>query len=251
MVLKRRLPSDLGGLALLVSPDASLKYWGRDLQSIDPMLLNAVRNLVLPSDVIWDVGANVGLFGFASAGLATRDGNVLAIEPDPWLAQRLRESCLLKENAGYRIDILSVAIGDRIGTAVLNIAQRGRATNFISGLEPSTQAGGIRASVHVISVTLDWLLDFWPSPSVVKIDVEGSEASVLRGARRLLSKVRPKIICEVSARNRSEVSEIFRAMSYAMYDAETYVRGASPLPDCAWNTIALPAETNRIAIEAC
>jgi FkbM family methyltransferase len=241
VVLKRRLPAELGGLVLLVSPDASLKYWKRDLQKIDPVLLGAARTLVNPADVVWDIGANIGLFTFASAGLAGIGGQVLAIEPDPWLSDLLRRSSDLNGNSGCSINVLTVAVGDQLGDATLNIARRGRATNFIAGHEPSTQAGGVRSVVKVMSVTLDWLLDRWPAPSVVKIDVEGAEASVLRGARKLLHEVRPRIMCEVSGANRDEVTSILTAAGYALYDAEQDWPDSGKIVQCAWNTIALPA----------
>ena len=128
-----------------------------------------------------------------------------------------------------------------MGVAVLNIARRGRATNFIAGHEPSTQAGGVRSVMKVVSVTLDWLLDHWAAPSVVKIDVEGAEASVLQGATRLLRDVRPRIMCEVSDANREEATEIFREAGYALYDAEQAWPDSGQVAQCTWNTIALPA----------
>lgn len=73
IVLTRQLPSELGGLSMLVSPDASLRYWKRDLREIDEVLLKSALKLVRRADTVWDVGANVGLFTFVSAGLAGRD----------------------------------------------------------------------------------------------------------------------------------------------------------------------------------
>lgn len=239
VVLKRRLPVDLGGMALFVSPDSSLKYWKTSLRDTDPVLLNAARLLVKPADVVWDVGANVGLFSFASAGLVGASGRVLAIEPDPWLSELLRKSSRLKENEDRSVEVLSVAVGERNGIVDLNIAERGRATNFVSGNEPSSQTGGVRNVVTVIAITLDWLLDFWPAPSVIKIDVEGAEVSVLRGAERLLREVRPKIMCEVSLKHQDEATAIFKTAGYAIYNAEFPLLGSPQISKCSWNTIAL------------
>jgi FkbM family methyltransferase len=206
------------------------------------MLLNAAKSLVRPGDVVWDVGANIGLFGFASAGLAGRGGQVLAIEPDPWLSDLLHRSAELNRNLECPIYVLPVAVGDQTGHAMLNIARRGRATNFVSGHQPSTQVGGIREAIRVVTVTLDELLEKWTAPSVVKIDVEGAEASVLRGAARLLRGVRPRILCEVSDANRKEASGIFRDAGYVLYDAEKNWPNCGQLEQCVWNTIALPAD---------
>jgi len=69
-VLKRRLPAEFGAAPIFVSPDAALCFWHKDLANCDPALLDAARELVQPGDVVWDVGANVGLFSFAAAARA-------------------------------------------------------------------------------------------------------------------------------------------------------------------------------------
>jgi FkbM family methyltransferase len=248
-VLKRRLPAEFGDLTILVSPDASLKYWRRDLRRTDCDLLNTAKSLVGSRDVVWDIGANVGLFSIAAAGLAGNGGRVLAIEPDPWLSELLRRSAGLNRYCGCSIDVLQVAVGDHMGEAVLNIARRGRATNFVSGYRSSSQTGGVRAVVKVASITLDGLLENWIAPSVVKIDVEGAEASVLRGAKKLLRDVRPKIICEVSEENREPVTSILTLAGYALYDAARAWSWPEQIAICAWNTIALPiGEVSRVPV---
>ena len=90
-------------------------------------------------------------------------------------------------------------------------------------------------------VTLDGLLEHWTAPSVVKIDVEGAEAAVLRGAARLLRDIRPRIMCEVSEANREQATRIFKDAGYALYDAGKNWPGSGQVAQCAWNTIALPA----------
>jgi hypothetical protein len=63
----------------------------------------------------------------------------------------------------------------------------------------------------------------------------------------MLGHVRPRILCEVSAGNRDEVTAILHAASYALYDAES---PQAHIAQCAWNTIALPAKVNRHALES-
>ena len=81
--MQRRLPKVFGGAPILVSPDSALAFWKRDLGSVDPYLLSMARELVRPGMVVWDIGANVGLFAFAAAALGAPQ--VLAVEPDIWL----------------------------------------------------------------------------------------------------------------------------------------------------------------------
>src|SRR6266849_8056860 len=89
VVLRRRLPAEFGKVAILVSPNCALAYWRRNIASVDPYLLSMVRELVRPGMAVWDIGANVGLFTFAAAGLGAQ---VLAVEGDTWLANLLHRS---------------------------------------------------------------------------------------------------------------------------------------------------------------
>jgi len=54
---------------------------------------------------------------------------------------------------------------------------RDKASNLPSGLEGSTQARGVRETVSVVTITLDWLLDHVAAPTVLKIDVKVQRAT--------------------------------------------------------------------------
>ena len=90
--LHRHLPQDFGSVPILVTPSAGLRYLSRSMDAVDPVLLRLVKELVEAESVVWDIGANVGLFAFAAASLAGPRGQVVAMEPDAWLLQLLRRS---------------------------------------------------------------------------------------------------------------------------------------------------------------
>ena len=89
IVLRRRLPRDFSRLPIVVSPEASLRYW-LPMSKADPMLYRMAKELVRTGDIVWDVGANVGLFSFSAAARGALV--VLAIEPDAWLCGLIRRS---------------------------------------------------------------------------------------------------------------------------------------------------------------
>ena len=188
--------------------------------------------------MIWDIGANVGLFSFAAAARAGSLGKVLAIEPDPWLAMLLRRSAMTHVANAAPVEVFSVAAGDSVGTAEFHIARRGRSSNFVSGFGV-TQSGGSRNSFPVMTVTLDWLAERWDKPSVIKIDVEGMDHLVLRGAGNMLA-AKPTLIMEVTQSNAAEIIRTLGTRGYKLFDAESAsVVGASGvLPP---NIVALAA----------
>jgi FkbM family methyltransferase len=242
VVLKRKLPAEFNGGALYVSPSAALRYWRYNLWKVDPTLLRVALHFVRPGHVVWDIGANVGLFSFAAANLVGPSGKVLAIEADTWLVGLLRRSSMMKTNVHLAVDVLPVAVSDSIGVAEFHIAKRGRASNFLAESGGLTQAGGVRETQLVPTVTLDWLLERYAAPDFLKIDVEGVEDKVLRSASGLLSKAKPSILCEVASVHAREVGEYLSRYGYVFYDAEAIQKPPVPLCSPPYNTLAVPKE---------
>jgi len=150
-----------------------------------------------------DVGANVGLHSLVALSAGAR---VTSFEPVPRLAARLRRN-LERNHATGRVRVVPSAVGDRIGTAPMFLATR--ADDGSHSLVP-----GVAASrVEEILVPLTTLDDHLPScesgpPSVIKIDVEGFEARVLDGAKRILGGHRPPhVLIETGDRLASEIGE--------------------------------------------
>jgi FkbM family methyltransferase len=240
VVLKRRLPAEFGRGVVYVSPASALNLWRFDLGRVDPMLFRIAREHVRSGSVVWDIGANVGLFSFAAASLAGPSGSVLAVEADTWLAGLLRKSAAARRPGEAPVAVLPAAAAEAVGVASFQIARRGRASNFLVSAPGSNQAGGVRETQLVPTVTLDSLLDAFPPPALVKIDVEGAEDKVLQGAVRLLSEVRPVVACEVFKESRGTVDPLLRELGYTLLDAELPPSERKPLQASATNTLAYP-----------
>ena len=140
-VLRRRMPADLGGGPIYVSPDAMLKYWRHDVAASDPELLGAAKQFIRPGMTVWDIGANAGLFTFAAQFLAGAAGHVLAVEADPWLVSLLQRSRAARFGTGADVDLLCAAVSGNAELARFNIAARGRAASALDG-SGTTQMGG-------------------------------------------------------------------------------------------------------------
>jgi FkbM family methyltransferase len=208
------------------------------------MLFDMALEMVEAGHAVWDVGANVGLFSFSASALAGPSGSVLAIEPDFWLAHLLTRSVqgLSRHQTTIApVSVLCAAVAEHTAVREFQIAQRGRAANHLAEIPGSSQVGGNRYSQPTVTVSLDWLLEHFPAPSVLKIDAEGAEVKILQGAVQLLRTVRPLIWCEVSPENSEAVADLLRQNGYQMYAAAVHPAGRTALQRASWDTLAVPS----------
>lgn len=148
------------------------------------------------TDVVWDIGANVGFYTRRFAKRVETAGSVLAIEPHPRTFAELNRAM----DGHHYVRVLNMALGERTGSAQLIEGQDTlRATSSLSLSRSATPRDAredlvpVRAGGEVIEVLgQDWF------PNVMKIDVEGFEEAVLAGFREELADTRLRaIFCEV------------------------------------------------------
>jgi FkbM family methyltransferase len=244
--LRRRLPPDFGRRPIFVSPDSALTYLLPRWSSGSQQLLSVARRFVTRGSTVWDIGANVGIFAFAAAARAGAGAEVMAVEPDPFLASLLQRSASHPANADIAVAVLCAAVSDQRGLARFLIASRGRSSNALEQSSQRSQAGGTRYVQYTPTITLDSLLETFKSPHFVKIDVEGAEVLVLEGAEKVMSHSRPIFYVEVGSEQRASVTELFTRHGYRLYDGDS--EDVRELQSCTWNTLAVPKEsmlTNR------
>jgi FkbM family methyltransferase len=240
-MLWKRLPADLGRGRICCSPEATLSAWKPGWASTQAMgLFDWARRYVKPGMRVWDLGANQGLFSFAAAAGAGPQGEVIAFEPDPYLISLLERSIASGTHQGAPVSVLPLAVAEELAISRFLIAATDRTLNHLAEAKGNPRTGGSRASRTVMVVTLDWLSEQLATPDLIKIDVEGAEDRVLRGAIELLRVHRPVVIVEVAAECARSVAETLQAADYLMLDLRAPERG--PLASPAWNTLALPAE---------
>jgi FkbM family methyltransferase len=241
----RRLPAPFSAARVLVTPDAALAVLKPGNAWVDQELLTVATSHVHPGDVVWDIGANLGIFSVASALRAGTAGSVLALEPDIFLAGLVRKTAAALPAGCAGVAVLPAAVSGAAGLANFQIAERGRASNSLEQFGGRSQAGGVREKVPVPIVTLDGLLAISAPPKFIKIDVEGAEGEILLGATEILTKVRPAIYIEVGEQNCQAVTRQLLDARYELFSPDTPVATQQPLPRCLWNTLALPARDGR------
>lgn len=142
-----------------------------------------------------DVGANVGMFTIPLADKVGPAGAVFAFEPHPANAERLRQNC--ENNGASNVVVHELALAERDGVIVLQLG-KDAAYGSTVGVWPGKESG---ETLSVPCRTLDgiWQEAGRPQISVVKVDVEGAELSVLDGARELLADCAPALLVEANS----------------------------------------------------
>lgn len=141
--------------------------------------------LLKDDDVVWDVGASVGLFTVYSAPIVQK---VLSFEPEPNIYARLTNN--VKTNALMNVETHQMGLGDKKNTMRLQ-------TSGVNGFSPSLMNLGRHTSTIEVPIdTIDNLVAAGlPTPTVLKIDIEGAEQMALSGAANLLAGPhRPRLI---------------------------------------------------------
>lgn len=165
-------------------------------QQFEPDICEFFRKVLKPGQVLFDVGANVGQFTLLAAKRVGPSGRVHAFEPAP---EEYKKLCTnVSMNRFPNVLTNPVAICDHVGETVLRTAGPGLGLyNSLGRPLASSLIGGI----SVPCTTLDSYVEAKGVPRVdlLKVDVEGAELAVLRGAAHLLSlSDGPIIVCEFS-----------------------------------------------------
>lgn len=175
-----------------------LKY----VESTDVIVRNDARQLkffverVKPGDFVLDIGGNVGQYAVLFCSLVGAEGKVITFEPDPGHRGILCKN--LKLNGfEHRVAVEQLALSDTNGSHVFFSRNDQMSSLVKSGL--GTNAASLDVQEHVVETTR--LDDYLKAqgvafPNWVKLDTEGAEVNILRGARELLQSP-VTIVCEL------------------------------------------------------
>jgi len=144
----------------------------------------------------FDVGANQGFYTLLAAKQVGQDGKVFSFEPVPSQIKKLRKN--IKINRFRNVTTEPLAIGSKSGRLNMYVCSNG--DEALSSLRvPAKDAYSPKEIINVQVTTLDDYVDESKILSVdfIKIDVEGGELEVLKGAAGILKNMRPVIMCEV------------------------------------------------------
>jgi FkbM family methyltransferase len=160
-------------------------YW---IGNYELPIQEALARLLASGNVFYDIGANAGFFTLLASRLVGPKGRVFAIEPMPENVASVREQ--IEVNGLANVEVIEAAAGAQAGMATLHVPGGNNSMAHLG------EARGAEASLQVKIVTLDDFVREHPAPSVLKIDVEGAEDSVLAGSTAVIA-TRPRFLIEL------------------------------------------------------
>ena len=149
----------------------------RSISAYEPEYYSHLMAQMRPGDVVADVGAHIGLYTVVLAKRVGPEGKVIAFEPDPENFKTLSTHCHLNRVTD-RVELIPAAVSDRDGEVAFAVGKGSE-----SAVALCSQGDGV---IHVPCVKLDTVFHD-RAVSILKVDVEGYEEAVLRGATELLS----------------------------------------------------------------
>ena len=195
------------GCKLLIRPFVHLTEIMMVSGRWEPYVKAILDKEVKSSDVIADVGANIGIY---AVPLARRVSKAIAFEPHPITSEMLETSIEL--NHLYNITLVKKAVAEKRKKVLLDISS----APALSKISSSNTLDQGTACVETESIDLDTALALEDRLDWLLVDIEGFEVSALNGARNILERLSPKIIIETSYNNNDEVNRILRNEGYSI-----------------------------------
>jgi len=161
------------------SGDASARF--------DALQVEMLASNIRPGDTVIDVGAHHGQYSILMAAFAGLCGKVISFEPDPYARQVLRRNICLNPTIKSPV-VEEAALSDEIGESIL-YSKGGNSQSSLVRSAVEFYQGESSQPIRVHTIRLDSYLEQnrLTAPSWVKIDAEGAEIRILRGAPKLLA----------------------------------------------------------------
>lgn len=197
----------------------------------------ALRKLVSPGSLVLDIGANIGAHTLHLAQLVGPSGRVMAFEPTDFAFRKLSRNLELNPSLASRVEayhcFLTANDGTRVPNAIYSSWPLAREAGLHAkhlGREMQTESAQARSLDSILSERADRKVQ------LVKLDVDGFECDVLRGATAMLRDARPVFVMELApyvleerGTSLDELLSHFVPNGYVFYDERT----RKPLPSSA------------------
>lgn len=176
------------------------------LGTYEEFMQQAFLRFVRPGGVVYDIGAHAGFHSLFCALLVRPGGTVVAFEPDPVACKSLETQ--VRENPDLSVQVVACALSNRSGRLLMDTSTGTSQTKVAAQGDIEVEANTVDDLVHRGRIA---------PPTVLKIDVEGHEASVLQGSRATLQKYKPVVLCDYNEGDTLlDVRELLSPLGYVV-----------------------------------
>ena len=178
-----------------------------------------LSTFVSETGVFWDVGANIGWYTWECAAVRP-DFDIVSFEPD---LKNLE--CLRRTSRRWNLPkhtIVSSAVAEHSGRAIFRPDDITGATGTLNETDrafTTTHYERIPRLIEVETISLDEFAREHEAPSIIKMDIEGTELSALKGASDLIGRFQPILFLETYSQ-RHEIFSYLEQFGYRLYDSD-------------------------------
>lgn len=198
--------------------------------------VNAYKRIIRPGDVVLDIGANIGAHTLPMAKLVGDTGKIVAFEPTNYAFEKLKENSRLNPDLMGRIMANQVML---VGSKNSNPASPALPDIYSSWPLIETEGahdlhqGRLMSTSRATTETLDSYFESNPVKRIdcIKVDIDGYECEMFKGAINTLKRWRPKIIMELMpygleehGGSLEELVNIIVELGYAIYTLDEKTR---------------------------
>lgn len=189
--------------------------------------------LIEPGSLVLDIGANVGAHTLPMAQRVGPKGRVLAFEPTSFAVQKLRRTLTLNPSLSERVEVHHCYLSEQDGGSVPAAIHSSWPLEGAAGKQHEKHLGSEMATGAADARSLDSVIRDHETQRVqlVKIDVDGHESAVLKGASNMLREMRPILVMELAPyvleENGTSLAELLSLIlpyEYKLYHERTMER---------------------------
>jgi FkbM family methyltransferase len=218
------------GVPIIADPTRAIGRSIRATAVYDIAVSEAMARLIQPGDAVMDAGANVGYMTVLASVAAGPRGRIVAFEPHPDLFTVLQQNVSVARRALEiaHVDLHQSALGDYTGHAELEVSSDFDDNDGTARVSDGTLGDG--RSMRIAINTIDNVLG-GDGLAVLKLDVEGFEAQVLRGAAKALAAGRIRhVVFEDHGIANSTVPGLLRGAEFRLFSLGWTLRGPRVQP---------------------
>ncbi len=181
----------------------------------EPIVQAKVKDYINPSNLIFDIGGNIGQYALLFSRLVGSDGKVITLEPD------FKNFAFLQFNLNINnlTNVVCLKKGVGASDGVIEFYRDTETGGRQGSFEKAFVGENFKGFVDKVDIiTFDALIDQYGQPDFVKIDVEGFEANIVKGLSYSLDKT--VFLIEVREETQKDVFDYFQKRGYQCYHVD-------------------------------